>query len=83
MELFKNSLCIPANQYYHQYAGKPGESKVIRENFVSYETYKSQLKKGKIKLARRGGGEGNYALIDHDSIPRKYQEEILKRDPNP
>jgi len=83
MELYNNTLCIPALQYYHEYDGKPGRSKVVKENYVSYDTYVWQARKGKIKLARRGGGEGNNALIDLESIPGKYRSEIGKRVPNP
>jgi hypothetical protein len=82
MEIYNNTLCIPANQYYHEYDLGPGRGKVVKRNFVSYDTYKLQ-KKSKLKIVRPGKGEGNHALIDLESIPSKYRNEIGKREPNP
>jgi len=55
------------------------------ENIVSYDTYKYHTRKGNFKKLRRGGGAGNVALIEYDSIrPEKYKyliQDVLGMDP--
>ena len=83
MELYNNTVCFPANQYFHEYSDAPGKGDVVKENYVAYGTYCSQIDRDIIKIVRQGKGEGSYALIDFESIPRKYKEQIKKDYDNP
>lgn len=82
MEYYNNILCIPAHLYYHEYEGKPGRSSIVEEHFVSYSAYCLQVNRNRVNVVRQGKGEGNYALIAFDSIPRKYREQIRKQYPD-
>ena len=83
MEYFNNILCLPAHMYYHVYADGPGDGDVVEENYISYSAYKKQLLRGQINVVRKGKGEGNYALIELDSIPPKYRRAIDIDFPDP
>jgi hypothetical protein len=60
-----------------------GRSPVVKKNFVSYSAYKQQAHRGNINVVRQGKGEGNYALIEFESIPPKYKKQILRKYKNP
>lgn len=83
MQYYNGILCIEAKNYYHEYDGKPGDSKVIKQNYVDYYTYRRQQQTGKIKVVRHGKGKGNHALIDFESIPGKYKDQICLAVKNP
>lgn len=84
MEYYNNILCIPASDYYHKYSSKPGVGVIVEKHYVSYDTYVYQSKEGKINIVRRGGGsENNYALIELESIPGKYLNQVISDNPNP
>ncbi|MFZ4545961.1 MAG: hypothetical protein ACOYN4_00920 [Bacteroidales bacterium] len=83
MEIYNNRVCIPANQYYHEYSDAPGVGEIIKENFVSYSSYKKQVVRKTIRISRHARGEGNYALIELDSLPPQHLAKIYERDPNP
>ncbi len=74
---------MAARDYYHVYTGKLGKSKVLDKNYVSYDAYKKQVSRGILNIVRQGKGEGNYALIEFESIPPKYKREIYKKHPKP
>jgi hypothetical protein len=76
MEYYNDILCIPAHQYYHQYSKGPGKGNIVKEHFVSYEAYKKQVNRKRIKIVRPGKGEGNYALIEFASIPAGFRKKI-------
>jgi len=73
MEYFNNILCIPAQEYYHEYSDGPGKGAVVEEHCVSYSAYLKQVDRGSIERVRKAHGEGNYALIALDSIPQRYR----------
>lgn len=84
MQYYNGVLCIEAKNYYHEYDGdRPGEGNVLKANYVTYRTYKEQQQTGKLKVVRAGKGKGNHALIDFDSIPAKYRDQICKDVKNP
>ncbi len=74
---------MPANQYFHSYSGKLGRSNVVEEHFVSFDAYCKQIARGKLDIVKQGKGEGNYALIAFDSIPKKYKKKIYEKYPDP
>jgi hypothetical protein len=76
VEYFNNILCVPAQDYYHEYSDGPGKGDVVEEHCVSYDAYKKQVVRGNINVIRQGKGEGNYALIALDSIPPKYRGKL-------
>ncbi|MBI9061808.1 MAG: hypothetical protein JEZ14_07450 [Marinilabiliaceae bacterium] len=76
MEYYNNILCFPAHQYYHKYSGGYGKGEVVEVHFVSYSAYEKQVNRKRINIIRHGKGEGNYALIEFESIPPKYKELI-------
>lgn len=78
MEYYNNTLCMPAHLYYHEYLDKLGRSPIVSKNFVSYSAYKLQAHRGTINIIRQGKGEGNYALIEFESIPSKYKKQIRR-----
>jgi len=81
MEFYNGTLCIPANEYYHQYDGKkPGKGKVVKENYVPYGTYLRQSQ-AKLRIVRKGGGKANPALIDFESIPMETRMKVRKDNP--
>ena len=77
MEYYENELCVTYEEL------TSGDDPVIR-----YNTLKSNITRGNIRTAHRGGGEGSYALIIYSSLREKYKaryvakygdpEEILK-----
>ncbi len=78
MEYYNGIRAIAARDYYHAYADGLGKGEIVKENYVSYITYKTQVSKGKINVLRKAHGEGNYALIELASIPKKYRERIVE-----
>ena len=52
MEYYKNELCVTYEEL------TSGDDPVIR-----YNTLKSNITRGNIRTAHRGGGEGSYALV--------------------
>lgn len=77
IQYFNDTLCFPANLYFHEYSEGPGKGDVIKDNYVPYKTYCSQRDRGVLQIVRSGKGEGSYALIALDSIPGKYRSKIL------
>lgn len=80
MEYYNNILCIPAQDYYHEYSSGPGKGEVVEEHCVTYAAYLKQVDRGCIKRVREGKGEGNYALIALDSIPERYRKRFTEGD---
>ena len=83
IQYYKNILCFPANLYYHEYGNGSGKGEVIRENYISYSAYCQQVSRGTLNIVRPGKGEGNYALIELSTIPKKYRGRIEEDYPEP
>ena len=62
MEYFENELCVTYEEL------TSGDDPVIK-----YNTLKSNIARGNIRTAHRGGGEGSYALIIYSSLREKYK----------
>ena len=46
---------------------------------ISYENYRTQARRGRIKVLRKGGGKGGSVLIDYDSLPIELRDKVDKR----
>ena len=46
---------------------------------ISYENYRAQARRGRIKVLRKGGGKGGSVLIDYDSLPIDLRGKVDKR----
>lgn len=68
MEYFENELCVTYEEL------TSGDDPVIR-----YNTLRRYIAMGKIKTAKRGGGEGSYALIIYSSLPEKYKARFVAK----
>lgn len=62
MEYYNKELCVTCDELT---AGK--------DALLCYSTLKSLCRRGRIQVARRGGGEGACALYVYSSLPDKYK----------
>ena len=70
MEYYGNRLCISARE-------------LVDGGVMSIPNYKAMSNRGRIEIARRGGGaQGNYALVVVDSLPRTYKAKIQELYPD-
>lgn len=46
---------------------------------ISYENYRAQARRGRIKVLRKGGGKGGSVLIDYDSLPLELRDKVDQR----
>ena len=72
MEYFKNELCVTYEEL------TSGDDPVI-----SGATLRQNIKRGNIRRAQRGGGEGSCALILYSSLPEKYKIRFVERKGDP
>ena len=72
MEYYKNELCVTYEEL------TSGDDPVIR-----YNTLKSNITRGNIRTAHRGGGEGSYALVIYSSLREKYKARYVAKYGNP
>lgn len=72
MEYFENELCVTYEEL------TSGNDPVI-----SGVTLRQNIKRGNIRRAQRGGGEGSYALIIYSSLPEKYKIRFVERKGDP
>lgn len=72
MEYFNNELCVTYEEL------TSGNDPVI-----SGATLRQNIKRGNIRRAQRGGGEGSYALIIYSSLPEKYKIRFVERKGDP
>lgn len=72
MEYFENELCVTYEEL------TSGNDPVI-----SGATLRQNIKRGNIRRAQRGGGEGSYALIIYSSLPKKYKIRFVERKGDP
>lgn len=64
MEYYNNRLCISARD-------------LVDGGIMSDSNYKLLAWRGRLEVARRGGGaSGNYALVVVDSLPDRYKEKV-------
>lgn len=68
MEYFKNELCVTYEEL------TSGDDPVIK-----YNTLRDYIVKKKILTAKRGGGEGSYALIIYSSLREKYKVRFVAK----
>lgn len=68
MEYYKKVLCVT----YAELTG--GDEPVI-----SAATLRQNMRRGRIECARRGGGEGSFALYVWASIPAKYRKRYVEK----
>ena len=67
MEYFENELCVTYEEL------TSGDDPVIK-----YNTLKSNIARGNIRTAHRGGGEGSYALIIYSSLRENTRSVSLR-----
>lgn len=72
MEYFNNELCVTYEEL------TSGNDPIIK-----YNTLRSNITRGNIKTANRGGGEGSCALIIYSSLPEKYKVRFVERKGDP
>lgn len=72
MEYFENELCVTYEEL------TSGNDPVI-----SGATLRQNIKRGNIRRAQHGGGEGSYALIIYSSLPEKYKIRFVERKGDP
>ena len=53
----------------------------LNECGLSQSNYDNLQKRGRVSIVRRGGGKGNCALVDVDSLPYKIKEMVEKKFP--
>nr|DAX34011.1 MAG TPA: transposase [Caudoviricetes sp.] len=46
---------------------------------ISYENYRAQARRGRIKVLRKGGGKGGSVLVDYDSLPLDLRDKVDQR----
>lgn len=68
MEYFENKLCVTYEEL------TSGDDPVIK-----YNTLRDYIVKKKILTAKRGGGEGSYALIIYSSLREKYKVRFVAK----
>lgn len=68
MEYFENELCVT---YEDLTSGN--------DPVISGATLRQNIKRGNIRRAQRGGGEGSYALIIYSSLPEKYKVRFVAK----
>ena len=68
MEYFENELCVTYEEL------TSGDDPII-----SGATLRQNIKRGNIRRAQRGGGEGSYALIIYSSLPEKYKARYVAK----
>lgn len=68
MEFFDNKLCISVRE--------------LEADGILTQDYCRQLAaRNRLKMARSGGGKGNYALAVVDSLPTEYQDQVNEKHP--
>ena len=68
MEFFDNKLCISVRE--------------LEADGILTQDYCRQLAaRNRLKMARSGGGKGNYALVVFDSLPTEYQDQVNEKHP--
>ena len=72
MEYYEKELCVTYDEL------TCGGDPVIR-----YNTLRSNIGRGNIRTAQRGGGEGSYALVLYSSLPEKYKARYVAKYGNP
>lgn len=66
MEFFDNKLCISVRE--------------LEADGILTQDYCRQLAaRNRLKMARSGGGKGNYALVVVDSLPTEYQDQVNEK----
>lgn len=64
MEYYGGRLCVSMRE-------------LVDNNIVSEANYRNWTNRGRVEIARRGGGSAeNYALVVVDSLPTKYREDV-------
>lgn len=68
MEFFDNKLCISVRE--------------LEADGILTQDYCRQLAaRNRLKMARSGGGKGNYALVVVGSLPTEYQDQVNEKHP--
>ena len=68
MEFFDNKLCVSVRE--------------LEADGILTQDYCRQLAaRNRLKMARSGGGKGNYALVVVDSLPTEYQDQVNEKHP--
>lgn len=69
LEYYNKTLCASA--------------KVLEDSgILSLSNFKKLAIRGRVKVVRKGGGNGNYALVAVDSLPEKYRKLVHEKFPN-
>lgn len=69
LELYNNTLCIPAKE-------------LLDMDVVSRSNYHKMAERGKIDVVRQGKGKGNYALVAVGSLPTDLKTAVMRKYPN-
>lgn len=68
MEYFNNEICVTYEEL------TSGDNPIMK-----FSTLNSNITRGRIRVVRRGGGEGGYALIAYSSLPEKYKARFVSK----
>lgn len=72
MEYFENELCVTYEEL------TSGDDPVIK-----FSTLNSNIARGRIRTAKRGGGKGSYARVIYSSLPEEYKVRFVERKGDP
>lgn len=81
MEYYGKILCISKDDLTRDDRALVGTYKidVTKAPIMSYECYKSLLRRKKMKVVRKGVGRGVTALVSVDSLPDKYKKLVKQK----
>ena len=70
MEYYDNKLCI-------------SQRELVESGVMTASNYRQMVTRGRVDVARRGGGSNQYALITVSSLPDTYKTKVRAQYPNP
>ncbi len=70
MEYYDNKLCI-------------SQRELVDSGVMTASNYRQMVTRGRVDVARRGGGSNQYALITVSSLPDTYKTKVRAQYPNP
>lgn len=69
MEFYGNILCVSSRD-------------LVERGIVTYDNYKKMVVRGDLNVVRRGGGLGQYALIEVESMPERVKNDVKEAFPD-
>lgn len=81
MEWYANEWCVTLEELTRDDRTEADQSEQLAP-VVSLPYYKKLCRQGRIKLARQGGGKGNYVLVSLASLPEAMQAKLRAKYPD-